>query len=93
MSELRKQKIQGRPGPGWSTGLPGLRPGGRKPTISTPRKLQEQEQAKPLDLVPAVGGCSAGFGVGYGLSSCTTSDVFADRGAAARRSMASDITF
>ena len=35
VSELREHPIQSGPGPGRSTGLSGLRPGGRKPTNTT----------------------------------------------------------
>ena len=93
VSELREHPIQSGPGPGRSTGLSGLRPGGRKPTSQTcwePTQQKPSEEA--LALVAVTDDHRAGSGVVHGLSSCTTSEVFAESGAAARRSMASHIT-
>ena len=70
MSELREHSIQSGSGPGWSAGLSGLRPGGRKPTNPTCRELTQQKPSEEaLALVAVADGYRAGSGVVHDLSS------------------------
>ena len=83
----------GLTGPSLATGLSGMRHGGRESTDTSCRQLKGPALGnQPLALVPVAVDCRGGPGAGYGLSSCTTSEVFAESGASARRSIASHIT-